>query len=65
VVTKEAPDPAFLAKLTASPFFAPLDSKVVQEHGGTNAADADKTDTAEEWLKPELGRYRAVRPQEI
>ena len=27
-----------------------LDSKVVKQHGGTDAADADKTDTAKDWL---------------
>jgi peptide/nickel transport system substrate-binding protein len=49
VVTKEKPDPAFLAKSTFGAF-AVLDSKVVAEHGGTTGPDADQTDKAEEWL---------------
>jgi peptide/nickel transport system substrate-binding protein len=49
VVTKEAPDPAFLAKSTYSAFGV-LDSQAVTELGGTNAPDADQTDQAEEWL---------------
>src|ERR1700738_4769610 len=35
-VNKSAPDPAFIAK-GSFPAFAPLDSKTVQAHGGTNA----------------------------
>ncbi|MGQ9598544.1 MAG: ABC transporter substrate-binding protein [Anaerolineae bacterium] len=49
VVTKEKPDPAFLAKSTFF-VFAVLDSKTVMEHGGTSGPDADQTDKAEEWL---------------
>jgi peptide/nickel transport system substrate-binding protein len=49
VVKKDAPDPAFLAKSTFG-VFSVLDSQAVMEHGGTNAADADQTDQAEEWL---------------
>jgi len=49
VVTKEDPDPAFLAKSTFR-VFAVLDSEAVMEHGGTSGPDADQTDQAEEWL---------------
>lgn len=49
VVTKDAPDPAFLAKSTFG-VFSVLDSKTVAEHGGTTGPDADTTDKAEEWL---------------
>jgi peptide/nickel transport system substrate-binding protein len=49
VVTKSDSDPAFIAKATF-PVFAALDSKTMQEHGGTNAPDAAQTDTAEQWL---------------
>ena len=48
-ITKSDPDPAFIAKCMF-PVFAVLDSKTVQAHGGTNAPDAAKTDTAEQWL---------------
>jgi peptide/nickel transport system substrate-binding protein len=49
VVHKSAADPAFIAK-GSFPVFGVLDSKTVQAHGGTNAADATTTDTAEQWL---------------
>jgi len=49
VVTKDAPDPAFLAKSTFG-VFSVLDSKTVMEHGGTSGPDADQTDQAEDWL---------------
>ena len=49
VITKSDPDPAFIAK-GSFPVFGVLDSKTVQAHGGTNAADAATTDTAEQWL---------------
>ncbi|MFZ5916449.1 MAG: ABC transporter substrate-binding protein [Chloroflexota bacterium] len=49
VVTKEKPDPAFLAKSTFG-VFSVLDSQVVIEHGGTSGPDADQSDQAEEWL---------------
>lgn len=42
-----AASPSWLA-ISAAP--AIMDSKVVKEHGGTDAADADKTDTAKAWL---------------
>lgn len=48
-VTLSEPGPAFLA-ICASTAMSVLDSKVVKAHGGTDAADADKTDTAKEWL---------------
>ncbi len=48
-INKSDADPAFIAKGTF-PVFSVLDSKTVQAHGGTNAADAAKSDTAEEWL---------------
>jgi peptide/nickel transport system substrate-binding protein len=49
VVTKEKPDPAFLAKSTGACFGA-IDSKAAMEHGATSGPDADQTDKAEEWL---------------
>lgn len=49
VVTKEAPDPAFLAKSTFG-VFSVLDSETVAAQGGTTGPDADTTDQAEEWL---------------
>ena len=49
VVTKSDSDPAFIAKGSFG-VFAVLDSKTVMAHGGTNAADAAKSDTAEQWL---------------
>jgi peptide/nickel transport system substrate-binding protein len=49
VITKSDSDPAFIAKGSYA-VFGVLDSKTVMAHGGTNAADAAKTDTAEQWL---------------
>ncbi|HEY1294853.1 MAG TPA: ABC transporter substrate-binding protein [Chloroflexota bacterium] len=49
VITKSDSDPAFIAKGSFG-VFGVLDSKTVQAHGGTNAADAATTDTAEQWL---------------
>ncbi|MBX3082463.1 MAG: ABC transporter substrate-binding protein [Anaerolineae bacterium] len=49
VIKLKKNDPAILAELAFSGFSV-SDSKVVKEHGGTDAADADKTDTAEAWL---------------
>ena len=49
VVTKEKPDPAFLAKSTFG-CFGVIDSKVAMEHGATSGPDADQTDKAEEWF---------------
>ncbi len=43
------PDSAILSKLTYSSL-AVLDSKVVKENGGTDAADASTTDTAQAYL---------------
>ncbi len=37
-------------KFFASTSLAILDSKLLQEHGGSSAADADKADTATQWL---------------
>ena len=48
-VTLTAPTPAFPAIVTA-PAMSILDSAVVKEHGGTDAADADTTDMAKDWL---------------
>jgi peptide/nickel transport system substrate-binding protein len=49
VLTLTQPDPAILAKLVFDAFSV-LDSKEVIANGGTDAADADTTDTAEAWL---------------
>lgn len=49
VLTLTEVDPSILAKLVFGGFSV-VDAAVVQENGGTDAADADTTDTAEEWL---------------
>jgi peptide/nickel transport system substrate-binding protein len=49
VVTKEKPDPAFLAKSTFG-VFSVLDSQTVMAQGGTSGPGASETDQAEEWL---------------
>ncbi|MFN8419206.1 MAG: ABC transporter substrate-binding protein [Anaerolineae bacterium] len=49
VIKLKQVDPAILAKLVY-PCFGVTDAAVVKEHGGTDAADAATTDTAEEWL---------------
>ena len=48
-VTLTDPSPAFLS-IVAAPALSVLDSKVVKSKGGTDAADADKTDKAKDWL---------------
>jgi peptide/nickel transport system substrate-binding protein len=48
-VTLNSVDPSFLAKMAFSAFSI-VDSKVVMEHGGTDAEDASTTDTAEAYL---------------
>lgn len=48
ITLKEA-NAAFLSMLV-SPNFAIVDSKAVKAKGGTDAADADKTDKATDWL---------------
>ena len=42
-------DVSWLSRLTV-PTFAISDSKVIKEHGGTDAADAAQTDQAQAWL---------------
>ncbi len=48
-VTLTEASPAFLGMI-ATPAMSILDSKVVQEQGGTDAEDADQIDKAKEWL---------------
>lgn len=48
-VTLSETSPAFLS-IVAAPAMSIVDSKVVKEKGGTDADDADKTDTAKDWL---------------
>jgi peptide/nickel transport system substrate-binding protein len=48
-ITLKEPNAAFLSILT-SPNFAVVDAKAVAAHGGTDAAGADKTDKATDWL---------------
>src|SRR5258708_27632630 len=48
-VKLNAADPAILAKLVF-PAFGVSDSTAIKAQGGTDAADADKTDKAEKWL---------------
>ncbi len=47
--TLTASTPQFLA-VAANPSLGIEDSKLVKEHGGTDATDADKTDKAKDWL---------------
>ncbi len=49
VMTLSQPDPAILAKLIFDAFSV-LNAEEVQANGGTDAADAAETDTAEQWL---------------
>jgi peptide/nickel transport system substrate-binding protein len=49
VIKLNAPDPAYLVKLCAWAFSV-VNSKEVKAQKGTDAADADKTDTAEAWF---------------
>lgn len=49
VITLKSPDASFLTKL-ASNAFCILDSEVVKENGGTDAADAATADKATAWL---------------
>ncbi|MCS5732222.1 ABC transporter substrate-binding protein [Herbiconiux daphne] len=49
VITSEAPNTAIPAIMT-SPTLGILDSKVVEENGGSDAEGADTADTAEEYL---------------
>jgi peptide/nickel transport system substrate-binding protein len=48
LVSKDKTQP--LLTLLVGPTFAIYDSKTVQEHGGTSAADADTADKATSWL---------------
>lgn len=48
-VTLTVKTPAFATIVTA-PAMSVVDSKLAKEHGATDAEDADKTDTADEWL---------------
>ncbi len=48
-VTLTEPSPVFLS-VVATPAMSVVDSKTVKAHGGTDAADADKTDKAKDWL---------------
>jgi peptide/nickel transport system substrate-binding protein len=48
-VTLTEPSPAFLG-ICAAPAMSILDSQVVIAQGGTDAADADQTDMAKDWL---------------
>lgn len=49
VLTLTQPDPAILAKLVFGAFSV-VNQEAVEANGGTSAADAATTDTAEEWL---------------
>ena len=49
-ITLKAPDVSFLAVMTG-PNFGILDSKTVMANGGTDAADAAKTDKATTYLE--------------
>ena len=48
-MTLTEPSPAFLS-IVAAPAMSIVDSKVVKSKGGTDAADAAKTDKAKDWL---------------
>ena len=49
VMTTATPDPA-LPDVTTNPAMGITDAKQLEAHGGTDAADASKTDTATAWL---------------
>lgn len=49
VITQIEPDPSLLARLVFSSLGI-MDSEEAKAHGATDAPDADKTDTAEQWL---------------
>ena len=49
VLILSTPDPAILAKL-AGAWFGVIDSTEAKAQGASDAEDADKTDTAEQWL---------------
>jgi peptide/nickel transport system substrate-binding protein len=49
VLTLRNPDPSVLAELVNTAFGV-VNSAAVKKQGGTDAADADKTDKAEQWL---------------
>ena len=49
-VTLTEPSLEFMSAVSSS-MLGVLDSKLVKEHGGTDAEDADMTDTAKEWLE--------------
>jgi peptide/nickel transport system substrate-binding protein len=48
-VTLAQPSPAFVS-ICAAPAMSIVDHKVVREHGGTDAPDAEQTDNAKDWL---------------
>lgn len=48
-VTLTDPSPAFMG-IVAAPAMSIVDSKLVKSKGGTDAADADKTDKAKDWM---------------
>ncbi len=48
-VTLKYASPVFMSAV-ATATCGVMDSKLVKEHGGTDAADADKTDKAKDWL---------------
>lgn len=48
-VTLTQPSPEFMSSVSSS-MLSGLDSKLLKEHGGTDAEDADVSDTAQEWL---------------
>ena len=48
-ITLKSPNAA-LVSIISSPQFAVTDSKAMREHGGSDASDADQTDTATDWI---------------
>jgi peptide/nickel transport system substrate-binding protein len=48
-ITLKSPNAALVAILSSTPLAA-SDSKLLRENGGTDAEDADQTDTAREWI---------------
>ncbi len=48
-ITLVSPNAAIVPILTSTPLSI-ADSKLLKEHGGTDAEDADQTDTAKEWI---------------
>jgi len=54
-----------LLTIIAAPEFVVLDSKLVEQHGGTAAANAKEADKATAWLNSNLGGHRRLRDHAV